>query len=61
MAPIAVVIGLTKSDMNDRYDISKFQDHLYNRHQVFPVFDIDARNGDDVKILVHALLAVLDS
>ena len=56
-----VVIGLTKSDMNDRYDISKFQDHLYNRHQVFPVFDIDARNGDDVKILVHALLAVLDS
>ena len=54
-----VVIGLTKSDMNDKYDISQFQNHLYDRQQIFPVFDIDARNGDDVKVLVQALLAVL--
>ena len=55
-----VVIGLTKSDINDHHDIVKFQNHLYDRRQVFPVFDVDARNSDDVKILVHALLAVLN-
>jgi signal recognition particle receptor subunit beta len=55
-----VVIGLTKSDINDHYDIGAFQDYLYQRQQVYPVFDVDARNSDDVKILVHALLAVLN-
>lgn len=56
----AVVIGLTKSDLQDNNDITTFQDHLYQRNQIFPVFDIDARSADDVKILVHALLAVLN-
>lgn len=55
-----VVIGLTKSDINEQHDIAKFQDYLYQRQQVYPVFDVDARNSDDVKILVHALLAVLN-
>jgi signal recognition particle receptor subunit beta len=55
-----VVIGLTKSDVNDHHDIVKFQNYLYERQQVYPVFDVDARNSDDVKILVHALLAVLN-
>ena len=55
-----VVIGLTKSDVNDHHDITTFQNYLYEREQVYPVFDVDARNSDDVKILVHALLAVLN-
>jgi len=55
-----VVIGLTKSDINDKYDISQFQEYLYERQQIFPVFDVDARSEDDIKILVHALLAVLN-
>ncbi|MBI1423869.1 MAG: GTP-binding protein [Gammaproteobacteria bacterium] len=55
-----VVIGLTKSDLNDHHDIASFQNYLYEREQVYPVFDVDARSSDDVKILVHALLAVLN-
>lgn len=55
-----VVIGLTKSDINDQCDLTTFQNFLYERKQVYPVFDVDARNADDVKILVHALLAVLN-
>lgn len=55
-----VVIGLTKSDVNEHHDIAQFQNYLYERQQVYPVFDVDARNSDDVKILVHALLAVLN-
>ena len=56
-----VVIGLTRSDVDDRIDVSQFQEHLYRRRQVFPVFDIDARQAQDVKVLVHALLAVLNT
>ena len=55
-----VVIGLTKSDINDKYDLNQFQEFLYQRQQVYPVFDVDARSADDIKILVHALLAVLN-
>ena len=55
-----VVIGLTKSDLNDHHDIATFQNYLFERQQVYPVFDVDARNSDDIKILVHALLAVLN-
>jgi signal recognition particle receptor subunit beta len=55
-----VVVGLTKSDINDKYDINQFQEFLYEREQVYPIFDVDARSADDIKILVHALLAVLN-
>lgn len=56
-----VVIGLTKSDVADGHDIRHFQDYLFEKQQVYPVFDVDARSPDDVKILVHALLAVLNN
>lgn len=54
-----VVIGLTRSDLTDNTVITDFQERLYERNQVYPVFDIDARSGDDVNILIHALLATL--
>lgn len=54
-----VVIGLTRSGMNDNATISDFQNKLYERQQIFPVFEIDARDKNDVSILVHSLLAIL--
>ena len=56
-----VVIGVTRSGISDTASIDEFQNKLFERNQIFPVFEIDARNADDVKILVHALLAILDS
>lgn len=56
-----VVIGLTRSGIADSATIEDFQNRLYERDQIYPVFDIDARNSDDVKILVHALLAILET
>lgn len=55
----AVVIGLTRSGINDTASVDDFQNRLYERNQIFPVFEIDARDGNDVSILVHALMAVL--
>lgn len=54
-----VVIGLTRAGEHDNASMEDFQQRLYERKQIFPVFDIDARDPQDVKILVHALLSVL--
>lgn len=54
-----VVIGVTRSGISDQAYIEDYQQRLAERDQIFPVFEIDARNSDDVKILVHALLAIL--
>jgi signal recognition particle receptor subunit beta len=55
----AVVIGVTRSGVLDQATISDFQRRLYERNQIFPVFEVDARNGDDIKLLLQALLAAL--
>lgn len=55
-----VVIGLTRSGENDMANVEDFQKKLFERNQIFPVFDIDARDENDVKILVRALLAILE-
>jgi len=54
-----VVIGITRSGLNDNASLENFQQRLLERNQVFPVFEIDARSSDDVSILIHALMAVL--
>ena len=55
----AVVIGVTRSGVLDQASIADFQRRLYERNQIFPVFEVDARNSDDIKLLVQALLASL--
>lgn len=56
-----VVVGVTRSGIADKATLDDFQQRLFERNQVFPVFEIDARSSDDVKILVHALLAILEN
>ena len=57
----AVVIGITRMGMQDNASIMDYQNRLFERGQVFPVFEVDGRSGDDVRILVNALLAVLEN
>ncbi len=55
------VIGLNRNN-NDGKDIYELvQQTLQQREQPLPVFEIDARNSEDVKLLIHALLAMLES
>ncbi|VAW97797.1 hypothetical protein MNBD_GAMMA21-509 [hydrothermal vent metagenome] len=54
-----VVIGITRSGAEDRTTIDDYQSKLFERGQIFPVFEIDGRCSDDVKILLNALLAVI--
>mgnify|MGYP003572132082 FL=1 len=56
-----VVIGITRIGVEDQADVADFQTRFIDRGQIFPVFPIDVRNSDDVAVLVHALLAILES
>lgn len=54
-----VVVGITRTDVSQQFNLTHYQQNLMQRGQIVPVFEIDARQPNDVKILIHALLAVL--
>jgi uncharacterized protein len=55
----AVVIGVTRMDLARTVSLDDYRQSLFARGHVYPVFEIDAREPNDVKILIHALLASL--
>jgi signal recognition particle receptor subunit beta len=55
-----VVIGITRMDMKPRPGLYTYQTKLAELNLNVPVFEVDARERGDVKILLLALLAALD-
>jgi hypothetical protein len=56
----AVVIGVTRMDVKARPGLYSFHTKLAELNVSAPVFEVDARRREDVKVLLLALLAVLD-
>lgn len=56
----AAVIGITRSDLSQEDVYQTLQNKLLERGQNLPLFEVDARNAEDVKILVQTLLAFLE-
>ena len=54
-----VVIGVTRMDVAKEVALDDYQMKLFELGKIFPVFEVDAREVNDVKILIHALLAIL--
>jgi len=57
----SVVIGVTRVGLNDEVSIEQYQERLYERGQVYPIFEVDGREAPDVKVLVQALITTLSS
>jgi signal recognition particle receptor subunit beta len=57
----AAVIGITRLDVTNQVMIEDYSNKLLERGQIFPVFEVDARQANDIKILIHALLALLQA
>jgi len=55
------VIGVTCSDVKDTPTLDDYQEVLQRRGQIFPAFNIDARNKEDVLLLLNALLTSLEA
>ncbi len=56
-----VVIGITQVGINDNASLADYQTRLMERQQIYPLFEIDGRSKQDVRIMIHALLAVLSN
>ncbi len=53
----AAVVGITRCDLVTRDVFLDIHNRLQQRQQKLPLFEIDARDQQDVKVLMHALLA----
>jgi len=56
----AVVVGVTRMELGKGLRIDDYRDSLLGRGMNVPVFEVDARQHDDVMMLVQALLYSLD-
>ncbi|MEE4376902.1 MAG: ATP/GTP-binding protein [Candidatus Competibacteraceae bacterium] len=54
------VIGITGTDVKDTPTIDDYYELLNKRNQMFPIFTIDARQKDDVLLLLNALMTCLE-
>lgn len=54
-----VVIGITRMDISNRITLDDYRNSLIEQGLIYPVFEVDARQPQDIKILIHALLAIL--
>ncbi len=50
------VIGITHNDINPTPSLKEYVSFIDSRGDAWPVLKVDARNGDDMKILVNELL-----
>ena len=57
----AAVIGVTHVDIQTDCDLDGYFEALEARSLSTPVFPLDARNKDDVLVLVDALLVSLEN
>ncbi|MCK5881809.1 MAG: ATP/GTP-binding protein [Sinobacterium sp.] len=56
----AVVIGLSRGDVNPQCTLKEFQLHLSKKNVSAAIFEVDARSKQDVQLLMQALLLSLD-
>ncbi len=56
----ALAIGVTQMDISDSPTLDDYYAELPAKHSNTPVFEVDARNKNDVVILVESLLFSLD-
>lgn len=55
----ALIIGITHVDVGDVNLYGKLQQHLTNKGLIIPVYEVDARATEQVKVLVDSLLMTL--
>ncbi len=55
-----VAIGVTQMDLNNKPSIDEYHAQLHSQGLKLPVFSVDAREKNDVSLLVQALLFSLD-
>ncbi len=60
IASTAVAIGVTQMDLKNSPTLAEYHQQLHGLNLKPPVFEVDAREHNDVSLLVQALLYALD-
>lgn len=61
IAATAVVVGITRTDMRPVANLRHYRDHATQLgYPCLPIFEVDARDRDDLSLLIEALLCTLD-
>lgn len=55
-----LVVGITRSDLNDYHNIHSYRDLIAKYDPATPIFSVDAREPNQVKTLIRALLFRID-
>lgn len=51
-----VVIGITKHDQKKMYSLNEYQQITNTFHPIIPIYEIDARNKEDISLILKILL-----
>lgn len=55
------IVAVTHSDVSERPSMEDFHTHLDAKGLAVPVFQVDARERDQVLLLIDAMMAILDT
>jgi len=55
-----VVVGVTRRDQSATPSLDEFYERLEAWGRVFPVFEVDVRQKDDVSLMISALISTLE-
>lgn len=58
---VPVVVGLSKVDLNPDFDMQGYHAQLDMRGQVLPVIPFDARDSDQIMLLMDVLMSEIES
>ena len=55
-----VVVGITHLDQEDQHKLKIYRDWMQIHQKQFPLFAVDAREKDDVLLMIETLIATLE-
>ncbi len=60
IADTGAVIGISRMDISPEPALQRYYDYLNERGIQLPIFPVDARSRDNIVMLIHALVAMLE-
>jgi signal recognition particle receptor subunit beta len=56
-----IVVGITHIDVEHELKLKIYRDWMHVHQRNYPIFAVDAREKDDVLLLIETLIAMLES
>lgn len=54
------VVGITRTEITGRQDLSPYMDYLMKHEYSFPVIEVDPRNKEDMVMILDMLMTILE-